>query len=98
MGKESKKKRDRRYKIPVPYIEALAGNIVSTRPTAQILANTLVGFHNAIYARAYARRIADSKYFREKTEARFEQDWKNLRDYLDDIIHPEKKSQTKAKV
>lgn len=90
MGKQEKK-RDRKYRIPTAYLEALAGNIISTQPTSQILFNTLSGLYSTAFAKGYARRIADAKYFKDKREARFQNEWKNVATYLDDIIHPEKK-------
>lgn len=94
MGKKKnkKKKPDRRYKVPMEYIEALADRIHSTAPTMEILVNTLSDFYALAFARGYARRMADHKYFKMKQRAHEEADWKKFKDELEDKIHPKKET------
>jgi hypothetical protein len=98
MAKQSKKK-DRRYKIPTDYLDALSDRLLTTSPSKAIIFNSLQGLFSVGFSKGYARRIADHKYFKDKKEARFNQDWKNMRDYLDNIIHgfPQPKDNPKEK-
>ena len=89
MGKKkNKKKPDRRYKIPMEYVIALADRIHSTAPTMEILTNTLSDFYALAFAKGYGRNMADRKYFKQKQQAHENSDWNKFKDELEDKIHP----------
>ncbi len=82
-----RRRADKRHKIPMDYIEALADSVHRINPTKEILINTLSGLYEVAYTKGYARRIQDAKEFRDKQERHFQDDWNKEKDAIDDLIH-----------
>jgi hypothetical protein len=71
-------------------LEYTAETIVSTRPTSQIVYNTLKGNYETAFSEGYITRIDDSAVFKAKQEERRKTSWNSVKDYLSDLISKEK--------
>ena len=69
------------------YIEALATRIHQEQPTRQIIMNTLVGFSEELLAKGYFWRLSDAKFFRDRQEKAFQNDWNKEKTRIDDLIN-----------
>ena len=80
-------RKNRRPVIPREHILNIADRIVSTRPTAAIVANTLAGLYLDGIDSGAVRLQESYKYRRDKRNANIKESYDSFRDSLDDEIH-----------
>jgi len=88
----SRKRANRSQVIPTDYLLALADKIHRINPTKAIVFNTLKEVYCVAYEDGYIHCQEDCKFFKDKQNKHFSDDFKKELDGIDDRIHP--KAQT----
>lgn len=83
----SRKRSDRRYKLPVDYILSVADKIHKANPSKDILVNIITEVYELGHERGYQRRTSDRIYFKAKQEKHINDDWNKIKDSIEDEIH-----------
>ena len=83
----------RGYNIPKDYILSIADQRWRTQPSREIIYNTLAEMYSVSYEKGYLRKGDDIRFFKDKQEKHFEQDWGSFRDSIDDLIHERSNNQ-----
>jgi len=83
----TRKRPNREFKIPNDYLLALADKIHRINPTRDIVYNTLKEVWCVCYDTAYQRCIDDFNYRKNKRNKHISDDFKKIKDEIDDKIH-----------
>lgn len=91
MSKKTKRKKKalpkRPYRIPMAYILGVADNLHKINPTLEIVYNTIKDVYSVAYDSGYQRCLNDIKFRRDKKNKRISDDFKKIRDEIDDLIN-----------
>lgn len=82
----SRKRAKRPYKLPKDYVLSISDNLWRTHPTKEIYYNTIMDIATYMFEKGYMRRIDDHRWFKQKQEQKFEQEFNDFKDYLSDKI------------
>jgi hypothetical protein len=83
----TRKRSDRRYKLPMTYITSIADKIHKLNPSMDILINILSEFYEVVYEKGYTRHQEDCNFFKAKRDKHIDDDFKLVKDQIDDEIH-----------
>ena len=83
----TRKRSDRRYKLPTTYITAVADKIHKLNPTMEILINSLTELYEVAFERSYNRFRDDVSFLKAKRDKHIQDDWNAIKDKIDDEIH-----------
>jgi len=81
---------NRQYKIPIGYIRALVDRIYTTNPSRGAMENTFKDVYSMGFDNGYQRRIADSRFFKDKRAKRLKETWDEVRTEISDNIYQNK--------
>jgi len=83
----SHKRADRRIKIPVDYLNAVADQIWRSNPSKQIIYNTLVDVFTVAHEKGWVHKEESSAWFKLKQQKHIEEEFNQFKDAIDDEIH-----------
>jgi hypothetical protein len=86
----TRKRSDRRYKLPMTYITSIADKIHKLNPSMDILINILSEFYEVAYEKSYNRFRDDVSFFKAKRDKHIQDDWNIIKDLIDDEINKNK--------
>jgi hypothetical protein len=66
------------------YLAFIADRIVSERPSAGIILNTMISIEEKGYGRGYNARVSDSRKFRDRQTERRTLSWNTIKDMISD--------------
>lgn len=72
------------------YLLEQAHKLYMLKPNEEIIYNTLYDIYLTAVDEGYQRRIEDSRYFKDKQEARRKASWDTVITTIEDIIHKPK--------
>lgn len=75
------------HAFPKDYLVAQADKIHKMNPSFEIVYNAIKDIFCSSYTRGYNRKQLETTFFRRKRNARYANEWKEIRDMIDDKIH-----------
>lgn len=83
----ARKRSNRKNTIPKDYLMALADKIWRINPTKKIVYNTLADVYVTASNDSFQWYQNSQKFFKDKQNKHFEDDWNKFKDEIDDFIH-----------